>query len=58
VLSSPASKKASIEPIIAGEELGVRIADNYYISKEGVVRLSSQLPNTAKEVEELVQQSL
>ena len=50
----------TIEPgiYIPEEELGIRIEDNYWILKEGVVCLSSQLPSTAKEVEELVQQSL
>lgn len=50
----------TIEPgiYIPEEELGIRIEDNYWILKEGVVRLSSQLPSSAKEVEELVQQSL
>jgi len=50
----------TIEPgiYIPDEEIGIRIEDNYWVLKEGVVRLSSPLPSGPSEIEELVQQSL
>lgn len=49
----------TIEPgiYIADEKLGVRIEDDYWITKDGAICLSEHLPKTAEEIEQMVQQT-
>jgi Xaa-Pro aminopeptidase len=49
----------TIEPgiYIASESLGVRIEDNYWVVKDGVVCLSEQLPKKPEDIEALMRQS-
>ena len=49
----------TIEPgiYIPEEQIGIRIEDNYWIVKGGVICLSEQLPKRPKEIEKLVRQS-
>jgi Xaa-Pro aminopeptidase len=48
----------TIEPgiYIAAEKIGIRIEDDYWMTKDGVVCLSEELPKEAEEIEQLVQQ--
>jgi Xaa-Pro aminopeptidase len=48
----------TIEPgiYIADEQIGVRIEDDYWIVKDGVICLSEGLPKTADEIEEMVKE--
>lgn len=50
----------TIEPgvYIAQEGIGIRIEDNYWMAKDGVVCLSEELPKSVSQIEEMVQQSL
>lgn len=50
----------TIEPgiYIAGEKIGIRIEDNYWIVKDGVVCLSEYLPRKAEEIEEFMQEGI
>jgi len=50
----------TIEPgiYIAAEKIGIRIEDNYWITKNGAVCLSENLPKEIDEIEELVQRAL
>jgi len=50
----------TIEPgiYIPAENIGIRIEDNYWITKDGVVCLSENLPKEADDIEEIVQQAL
>lgn len=50
----------TIEPgiYIADERIGIRIEDNYWITKEGAVCLSENLPKAADEIEQYMQQIL
>ena len=50
----------TIEPgiYIPEEGIGVRIEDNYWITKDGAMCLSDNLPKTAEEVEYIMQQAL
>jgi len=47
----------TIEPgiYIAAEKIGVRIEDNYWMTKDGVVCLSDELPKSVADIEALVQ---
>lgn len=49
----------TIEPglYIPKEHIGIRIEDNYWITKKGAICLSEQLPKKAEEVEVMIQQS-
>ena len=49
----------TIEPgiYIADEGLGVRIEDDYWITKDGAICLSEHLPKKPEEIEQMVQQS-
>lgn len=49
----------TIEPgiYIPEEGIGIRIEDNYWIVKDGVVCLSDSLPKKAEDIEDLVQQN-
>jgi len=49
----------TIEPgiYIAEENLGVRIEDDYWITKDGAICLSEHLPKKPAEIEQMVQQS-
>lgn len=50
----------TIEPgiYIAEEGIGVRIEDNYWITKDGALCLSEHLPKEVKDIESVVQQAL
>lgn len=50
----------TIEPgiYIPQEGIGIRIEDNYWITKDGVICLSENLPKEADEIEAFVQQAL
>ncbi len=50
----------TIEPgiYIAAENIGIRIEDNYWITKEGAICLSEHLPKEADDIEAVVQQAL
>lgn len=50
----------TIEPglYIPQEQIGIRIEDNYWMTKQGVICLSEQLPKEIKEIEKMVQQKL
>ncbi len=50
----------TIEPgiYISQEDLGVRIEDNYWITKDGAVCLSENLPKEAHDIEDIMQQAL
>lgn len=50
----------TIEPgiYIAEESIGIRIEDNYWITKDGAVCLSENLPKEADDIELIVQQAL
>lgn len=50
----------TIEPgiYIAAESIGIRIEDNYWITKDGAVCLSENLPKEADDIEDVVQQAL
>mgnify|MGYP000350545231 FL=1 len=50
----------TIEPgiYIPEENIGIRIEDNYWLSHDGLVCLSEQLPKEANQVEELMAQGL
>ncbi|CDK30522.1 aminopeptidase P N-terminal domain-containing protein [Candidatus Babela massiliensis] len=50
----------TIEPgiYIPEENIGIRIEDNYWLSPDGLVCLSEQLPKEANQVEELMAQGL
>lgn len=50
----------TIEPgiYISGEKIGIRIEDNYWIVKDGVVCLSEYLPKKAEEIEEFMQEGI
>lgn len=50
----------TIEPgiYIAEENIGIRIEDNYWITKEGAVCLSENLPKDADDIEKYMQQVL
>ena len=50
----------TIEPgiYIPGEKIGIRIEDNYWIVKDGVVCLSEYLPKKAEEIEEFMQEGM
>lgn len=49
----------TIEPgiYIPDEKLGVRIEDNYWMTKKGLVCLSEQLPKKLEDIEQMMQQS-
>jgi Xaa-Pro aminopeptidase len=50
----------TIEPgiYISEESIGIRIEDNYWITKEGALCLSEHLPKEANDIEAVVQQAL
>ncbi len=50
----------TIEPgiYIAAENIGIRIEDNYWITKDGTICLSERLPKDADDIEQLMQQAL
>jgi Xaa-Pro aminopeptidase len=50
----------TIEPgiYIAAESIGIRIEDNYWITKDGALCLSEHLPKEADDIEAVVQQAL
>ena len=50
----------TIEPgiYIPGENIGIRIEDNYWITKDGAICLSERLPKDTDDIEGLVQQAL
>jgi Xaa-Pro aminopeptidase len=50
----------TIEPgiYIAAENIGIRIEDNYWITKDGAICLSERLPKDADDIERLMQQAL
>jgi Xaa-Pro aminopeptidase len=50
----------TIEPgiYIAAENIGIRIEDNYWITKDGAICLSERLPKDADDIEDLMQQAL
>jgi Xaa-Pro aminopeptidase len=50
----------TIEPgiYISAENIGIRIEDNYWITKDGAVCLSEHLPKEADDIEAVVQQAL
>lgn len=50
----------TIEPgiYIAAESIGIRIEDNYWITKDGALCLSEHLPKEANDIEAVVQQAL
>ena len=50
----------TIEPglYIPQEQIGIRIEDNYWMTKQGVICLSEQLPKEIKDIEKMVQQKL
>ena len=50
----------TIEPgiYIAAENIGIRIEDNYWITKDGALCLSEHLPKEADDIEAVVQQAL
>jgi Xaa-Pro aminopeptidase len=50
----------TIEPgiYIAAENIGIRIEDNYWITKDGAVCLSENLPKQADDIEQFIQQVL
>lgn len=50
----------TIEPgiYIPAESIGIRIEDNYWITKDGALCLSENLPKEADEIEAIVQQAL
>jgi Xaa-Pro aminopeptidase len=50
----------TIEPgiYIPAENIGIRIEDNYWITKDGAICLSERLPKDADDIEQLMQQAL
>jgi Xaa-Pro aminopeptidase len=50
----------TIEPgiYIAAENIGIRIEDNYWITKDGAICLSENLPKDADEIEAIMQRAL
>jgi Xaa-Pro aminopeptidase len=50
----------TIEPgiYIAAENIGIRIEDNYWITKDGAICLSENLPKDAEDIEALMQRAL
>lgn len=50
----------TIEPgiYIPQEGIGIRIEDNYWVTKDGVICLSDNLPKTVEEIEYVMQQAL
>jgi Xaa-Pro aminopeptidase len=50
----------TIEPgiYIPQENIGIRIEDNYWITKDGAICLSERLPKSADEIEAIMQQAL
>jgi Xaa-Pro aminopeptidase len=50
----------TIEPgiYIPAEGIGIRIEDNYWVTKDGVICLSEHLPKEADDIEAVVQQAL
>jgi Xaa-Pro aminopeptidase len=50
----------TIEPglYIAAENIGIRIEDDYWIVKNGAICLSEELPKTAEEIQQFMQESM